>query len=70
MTIVLERKPVPETGPIDLASVLDLVSANAPKARSDRMVPAAVVEGLRDAGLFRSFIPRSEERRVGKECRL
>ena len=53
----LEIKAAPDTGRIDIQSCLDLVEKNAVPARKERMVPAESVEAMREAGLFRAFIP-------------
>jgi 3-hydroxy-9,10-secoandrosta-1,3,5(10)-triene-9,17-dione monooxygenase len=59
MATITSRAAPPETGDaIDVGPCLDLISRNARAGREARQVPAASVEALREAGLFRSFVPR------------
>ena len=54
---VLTRTPATGTGDIEIDDVLDLLEQNGPRGREDRMVPTESVEAMREAGLFRAFVP-------------
>lgn len=56
-TNVLEAVPVTHAQAIDIGPYLDLLEANGPKARRDRMVPEESVEAVRKSGLLRALVP-------------
>tara|TARA_R110001606_G_scaffold244964_4_gene392933 strand:+ start:4527 stop:5693 length:1167 start_codon:yes stop_codon:yes gene_type:complete len=57
MSTVLKAQIKANTGPIDIDPYLDILARGAQSARKDRMVPKESVEAMREAGLFRAFIP-------------